>query len=161
MWGSENRVQVEVNEPTDIPKAFAACWNRRDARGIANLFTEDAEFVNVVGIWWHHQEDIFKAHDYGLKVIFPSSHLNVTKVKEKKITSEISLIHARMHLKGQSKHDTSNEAPEDRYTLFSFVILKQRDGSWKAISAHNTDIVPGAETNVVRGGQIKPTDYRS
>jgi len=38
-----------AEEPEDIPKLFVEFWNQKDAAGIASLFKEDAEFVNVVG----------------------------------------------------------------------------------------------------------------
>ena len=32
---------------------------------------------------------------------------------------------------------------------------------WRCASAHNTDVVPGAETNVVdEGGRLRAADYR-
>lgn len=37
--------------PEDIPSLFIHYWNQRDAKGIAEQFTEDADFVNVVGLW--------------------------------------------------------------------------------------------------------------
>lgn len=38
--------------PKEIPYLFEQYWNQRDAGSLANLFAEDADFVNVVGIWW-------------------------------------------------------------------------------------------------------------
>lgn len=36
----------------EIPYLFKEAWNQYDADGIANLFFEDADFVNVTGKWW-------------------------------------------------------------------------------------------------------------
>lgn len=148
-----------ITRPEDLPHLFAQAWNERDARNLANLFAEDAEFVNVVGLWWHRREDIFKAHHYGLKVIFKDSHLNVSRTKVKMLKEDIALVHAKMHLRGQST-DRRTEQPEDRYNLFSFVVMRQSEG-WECVSAHNTDIIPGAETNIVKDGTLTHTNYRT
>ncbi|MEL7001578.1 MAG: SgcJ/EcaC family oxidoreductase [Bacteroidota bacterium] len=149
----------KVAKPEDIPRLFAEAWNKRDADNIASLFIEDAEFVNVVGLWWHNREDIRKAHDYGLKTIFSESVIEVRRIKVRMLNDSIAIVHARMRLSGQTAHDGVT-APGVRMNIFSFVVQKAMDG-WVCISAHNTDIVPGAETNIVdAGGKIKPTDYR-
>ena len=44
---------------------------------IAALFDPDAEFVNVVGLWWHDREAIRRAHAYGLTRIFQHSTLRI------------------------------------------------------------------------------------
>ena len=35
-------------KPDDIPHLFAQAWNDYNPDGIANLFLEDADFVNVI-----------------------------------------------------------------------------------------------------------------
>jgi ketosteroid isomerase-like protein len=38
--------------PKDVVAGFLAAWNRHDARALAALFAERAEFVSAVGAWW-------------------------------------------------------------------------------------------------------------
>ncbi|MTI23045.1 SgcJ/EcaC family oxidoreductase [Fulvivirga sp. RKSG066] len=148
-----------ATKPERIPELFTAFWNERDAEGIASLFTEDAEFVNVVGLWWHNREDIRKAHDYGLKVIFNQSELKLTRVKIKKLSDEVVVVHAKMRLTGQSSLE-GEEKPHVRYNIFTFVTHREQE-KWLAVAAHNTDIVPGKETNLSDGsGILKAVDYR-
>lgn len=72
--------QHYTNNPEDIATLFVRAFNDRDAVALANLFIEDAEFVNVVGIWWHNRQAIWKAHDYGLKTIFNHSIVELIQV---------------------------------------------------------------------------------
>jgi uncharacterized protein (TIGR02246 family) len=51
-------------EPEELVERFARAWNKGDAGGIASLFTSDADFVNVVGLWWRSREEIERAHAY-------------------------------------------------------------------------------------------------
>lgn len=147
-----------LDTPDRIPHLFAEAWNRRDAAGIAALFDEDAEFVNVVGLWWHSRADIERAHAYGLARIFPDSTLTVREVRVKGLSEQIAIVHARMRLAGQTPIG-GTERPQPRTNVFSFVVHRTPEG-WRCASAHNTDVVPGAETNVVdESGRIRSVDY--
>ena len=48
--------------PDTVPSLFVEAWNRRDPGALASLFDEDAEFVNVTGLWWHDRASIRTAH---------------------------------------------------------------------------------------------------
>ncbi|REL24117.1 SgcJ/EcaC family oxidoreductase [Rhodohalobacter sp. SW132] len=147
-----------MHSPDMIPARFTEAWNERDADKIAAIFDENAEFVNVVGIWWHSREEIRKAHDYGLRVIFNESTLITGKVTVKKLSSTVAVVHARMILKNQS--NLEGKTPGGRQTIFSFVVHKKGE-EWSCASAQNTDIVPGKETHFMDpDGNLKAVDYR-
>ncbi len=148
-----------LRRPEEVPERFVAAWNRRDADGIAELFDEDAEFVNVTGLWWHDREAIRRAHAYGLERIFNQSTLRLGVVRVKHLSEEIAVVHARMTLTGQTP-GAGIDAPGQRTNIFSFVVhLAQR--GWSCASAHNTDVVPGMETNIIDAqGQVHSVDYR-
>lgn len=148
-----------IDSPERIPEAFVAAWNRRDASAIAALFDEDAEFVNVVGLWWHDRAAIERAHAYGLERIFPSSTLRLVRTTVKLLRDDVAVVHARMRLTGQTPIDNI-DTPQARSTIFSFVVHRS-DAAWSCASAHNTDVVPGAETNVMdEAGRFRSADYR-
>ncbi len=148
----------KATTPEDIPRLFAKAWNARRADWLASLFENDADFVNVVGIWWENRSDIQQAHHYGLEVIFNQSTLKTGKIKVKPLGDGHAVIHARMRLSGQTPK--ANWAGM-RYNLFLFVVRKHGD-HWLAVSAQNTDIVPGAETHVRNEqGKLVPADYRT
>ncbi len=148
-----------LDRPERLPVAFIEAWNRRDADAIAALFDADAEFVNVTGLWWHDREAIRKAHAYGLATIFKDSTLRAGAVRVKMLSEEIAVVHVRMHLSGQTPI-AGVTTPGTRMTVFSFV-LHRTDAGWRCASAHNTDVAPGMETNVVdEQGQLHAVDYR-
>ncbi|RFC63847.1 SgcJ/EcaC family oxidoreductase [Mesorhizobium denitrificans] len=147
------------DKPEGIVTVFAEAWARRDAEKLASLFDEDAEFVNVTGLWWHDREAIRKAHAYGFAHIFTDSTLRVTKVRVKSLTDDIAVVHARVRLEGQTGA-AQVDRPGVRNTIFSFVVHR-RAGVWSCASAHNTDIVPHMETNLVEpDGTFRPVSYR-
>lgn len=148
-----------LDQPESIAHVFAQAWAHRDADKLASLFDEDAEFVNVTGLWWHDRAAIRKAHAYGFEHIFGASTLRLMKVKVKMLAEDIAIVHARIRIEGQSSTGPIN-SPGVRNTIFSFVVHR-RNGSWSCASAHNTDIVPHMETNLVGpDGTLQPVSYR-
>lgn len=143
--------------PEDIPRLFADAWNARDATALAALFAEDADFVNVVGLWWHNRADIKKAHAYGLSTFFKNSTLSARRVETRLIRENVATVHVRWRLSGQT--GKSGEVLDDRTAIMMFVAEK-RVSSWIVVAAQNTDIVPGAETYAAKGRSFEAVDYR-
>ena len=148
-----------LDSPESIPTVFTEAWNNRDPDKLASIFDADAEFVNVTGLWWHDRESIRKAHAYGLEHIFDRSTLRLVRVKVKRLSDDIAVVHARMRLSGQTPVGGVT-TPQTRQNIFSFVVHRMPEG-WRCASAHNTDVVPGAETNVIGDdGRFRSVDYR-
>lgn len=151
-----NPPPVFVAAPEEFPAAFARAWMARDGAALAALFAEDADFVNVVGIWWEDRAAIGRAHDYALRSFFARSRLSVGRVKTRRIGQEAAVVQARMRLTGQIAPDGGPAG--DRQVILTFVLRRSPEG-WQAVAAQNTDIVPGAETRAAAPGPA-PADYR-
>ena len=145
-----------VPDPHAFVPAFTAAWMARNGDALAALFAEDADFVNVVGIWWEDRAAIAKAHSYALGSFFSGTRLTAGRVKVREM-GDMAVVHARVVLSGQ-------KAPEGRTagtrtTILSFVLVRG-PGGWRAVSAQNTDVVPGSETQIAQSGRLTPKDYR-
>jgi len=152
--------QAYASRPEDIPRLFVEAWNKRDPDALASLFDSDAEFVNVTGLWWHDRVSIRKAHAYGLEHIFSSSTLTVIELRVKHLSDDVAIVHTAMTLSGQTPI-AAVRRPGTRKTIFCFVVQRV-DGRWKCASAHNTDVVPNMETNVIDDdGAFRAANYRS
>ncbi|WP_308915941.1 SgcJ/EcaC family oxidoreductase [Jannaschia sp. LMIT008] len=145
-----------VDDPDAFVPAFVAAWMARDGDALAALFAPDADFVNVVGIWWEDRADIARAHSYALRSFFAETRLVPGRVKVRDL-GDVAVIHARMALTGQRLPDGGRAGA--RTTILSFV-LERTSGGWQAVSAQNTDVVPGAETRVAQDDRLSPGDYR-
>ncbi|WP_425092782.1 YybH family protein [Tropicimonas sp. S265A] len=142
--------------PEDFVPAFVAAWMARDGEALGALFAEDADFVNVVGIWWEDRPAIARAHGYALGSFFAETKLVPGRVKVRQM-GDVAVIHARMRLSGQRAPDGSEAAA--RTTILSFVLQQGPDG-WACVSAQNTDVLPGAETYLASDTGLAPQDYR-
>jgi hypothetical protein len=70
-----------------------------------------------------------------------------------------SAVHARMTLTGQPSVGGIT-APRPRSNVMSLVV-HQKPAGWCCASAHNTDIVPGSETNIIDDrGRLRSVGYR-
>ncbi|WIY52151.1 SgcJ/EcaC family oxidoreductase [Devosia sp. YIM 151766] len=148
-----------LDEPESIAKVFVEAWARRDAEKLASLFDEDAEFVNVTGLWWHNRDEIRKAHAYGFAHIFGQSTLRLVRMKVKTLSPSIAVVHAKLRLEGQASA-SGISAPAPRHTILSFVVHRAAD-RWSCASAHNTDIIPHMETNIAGSdGTFRSVSYR-
>ncbi|MEM8824504.1 MAG: SgcJ/EcaC family oxidoreductase [Pseudomonadota bacterium] len=145
-----------VPTPHDFVPAFTAAWMARDGAALAALFAEDADFVNVVGIWWEDRPAIAKAHSYALQSFFAETKLIAGRVKLRDL-GDVAILHARMALTGQRAPDGTKAGA--RTTILTFV-LHRRAGGWTCVAAQNTDVVPGAETHLAQGGELATKDYR-
>ncbi|NBC17277.1 MAG: SgcJ/EcaC family oxidoreductase [Bacteroidetes bacterium] len=149
-----------LDRPERIPEVFVEAWNERDAHRLASVFDEDAEFVNVTGLWWHDREAIERAHAYGLAHIFDRSTLELVQTRVKRLTDNVAVVHARMRLTGQTSV-ADVDRPRPRTTHFSFV-AHRTGGGWSCASAQNTDVIPGTETNVIdERGRLRAVTYRT
>lgn len=150
--------KIPILYPREIPERFAEAWNAYNPDGIADLFFEDADFVNVTGKWWDNKTDIWKAHDFGLRIIFQNSKLEILKIKEKILSDSIAVVHGRIRISGQTKNDV--EQVGKRETMFLFVARKE-NGQWRCESAQNTDIVFGKQTHIRdEKGNLKAVSYK-
>ncbi|OKL54108.1 hypothetical protein BSZ39_05975 [Bowdeniella nasicola] len=134
-----------LQQPEDVVTAWEDAWNRADADALAGLFAEDAEFVNVVGLWWHDRARIRLSHAFGFSTIFPDSVITMGAPRVRMVGEGAATVHSKWHLRGQVSPD--GEPAGEREGIFIFVLERRGDG-WITVAAQNTDIVPGTQTHI-------------
>lgn len=139
-WAWEDLSAPAPTSPQDIPALFARAWNSHDADALASLFDEDAEFVNVTGLWCHDRESIRDAHANGQEQIFSKSTLATDATSVKLLSPDIAVVHARMTLCGGGPAGAATE-PAPRTTIVSFVVHRVAR-RWLCASAHTSDVIP-------------------
>ena len=145
-----------LTRPEDFPAAFIAAWETRRGDAIAALLTEDADFVNVTGLWWHGRAAIAKPHEYALKSFFSETTLRAGRTETRYLGPDVAVVRCRLTLAGQTAPDGNTAG--DRQTILTAVLQRGPEG-WLAVSAQNTDVVPGKETHL-NAGPLTAVDYR-
>jgi uncharacterized protein (TIGR02246 family) len=118
-------------------RTFETGWNNHDMDAMFQAFTPDAEFVNIVGMYWRGLPDVKRAHqamhdtffktvpnrieDLQARVVAPDAAIAVVRWKKGSFTSPDGLVH-----------------PESRDVMSMFLV--KRDGRWLVAGVHNTPI---------------------
>lgn len=128
---------------TAIAAAFTETWNRHDMKAFADLFAADADFVNVVGMWWKNRGEIEGAHAHSHATFFRNSRLAGDVHGVKFLGPDVATVHVVWELSGQLEPDGSVGLPRRGILLF---VMARQGGRWLIQAAQNTDIVAGALT---------------
>jgi len=128
-----DRRQIE-----QLAAGFTDSWNKHDMAQFARLFTQDADFVNVVGMWWKNREEIQKAHAYSHSSFFKNSRLSGEIAALKFLRPDTATVHILWELVGQVEPDGSVGQPRKGILL---LVCGKSDGAWLIQAAQNTDIV--------------------
>lgn len=123
-----------------VVDAFADAWNRHDMAAFARLFAPDAEFVNVVGLWWKGREEIRKAHELTHASIFRNSRLTLLETSVRFPSPQFAIARSRWRLDGHASPGGDALPPR---TGILVNVLAAGDGGWSIIDSQNTDIVEG------------------
>ena len=108
-------------------------------KSFANLFAEDADFVNVIGMWWHGRPEIQKAHEAIHATRMKNSNLVATETAVRVLRPDVAVVHMRWQLSGDTGID--GVPLPTRQGILSFVTVSAQ-GQWLVSSAQNTDIPP-------------------
>ncbi|HWM47972.1 MAG TPA: SgcJ/EcaC family oxidoreductase [Xanthobacteraceae bacterium] len=130
-------------EVAALAAGFTQAWNRHDMDALANLFAADADFVNVVGMWWRTREEIKAAHAHSHTTFFRDSRLAGEVRRVKFLEPNVATVHVVWELSGQMEPDGSVGEPRQGILLF---VAVRRDGRWVVEAAQNTDVLAGALT---------------
>ena len=125
-----------------VVSSLAESWNRHDMTAFAAAFSENADFVNVVGMHWRGRQEIEAKHATVHRTIFRNSNLHILDIAVRSLGPDIALAHVWTQLKGAESLPGRN-VPETRHALMTCVLVKEAD-RWLITAAHNTDIVPVA-----------------
>lgn len=123
-----------------VVRAFAETWNRHDMDAFAELFAADAEFVNVVGLWWKGRPEIKAAHEFTHQTLFRHSRLAIDEISTRLPAPDIAIARCRWTLEG---HVTPEGAPLPPRTGVLVNTLRRDGGRWLIIDSQNTDIIEG------------------
>jgi uncharacterized protein (TIGR02246 family) len=115
---------------------MATAWERADGASFAAAFTEDADFVNILGGAFSGRQAIAAQHQFIFDTIYKGSHARFELTRFRKISPDVAVaqISAMLNAPGGPRPGVTN-------TLASATLTKS-DGGWAIASFHNTVVVP-------------------
>jgi uncharacterized protein (TIGR02246 family) len=120
-----------------VATAYEQAWNKHDMEALASLFTDDAEWVNIVGMWWRGLPEVKRGHQWIHEKLFQKTTIHIDSCSVRFLTRETSASVVTWS-KGSFVTPDGKQVPEgkDRMSLF----LVRRAGRWLIASGHNTTI---------------------
>lgn len=131
--------------------SFAAAWNADDMNKFAELFTPDADWVNIRGSRWKGVEEIKKNHVEIHNRFYSKSRLEFVETSVRMITKDVAVIHAREIITGSDVPKQAGISDESQMSL----IVVRRDAKWLIASGQNTNVAPSPPKNVSESKKIK------
>ena len=116
-------------------EAMLTTWNQHDMDGMAELFTEDADFVNVLGMRFRSRHEIETAHRELHKERFAQTEIRQLESSVAYLSENVAVAHVRWEMAG----DMAAKGKVRRGSMTHVVVRKGR--SWYFRATQNTDIV--------------------
>jgi uncharacterized protein (TIGR02246 family) len=131
----------EIDAAHAVAAAYEDAWNRHDMRDLGALFTEHAQWVNIVGMWWRGRAAVVGAHAAFHATMFRDTPLHVEQTSARVLAPGVMTAVLTLAMgdfttpDGRVMHGT-----RDRLSL----VLVREDGRWRIAHGHNTVIDPVA-----------------
>ena len=128
-------VSVSLQTVDSVLQALWETWNRHDMDAMAELFAEDADFVNVLGMRFKSRKEIEAAHKELHKQRFANTEVRQLQADVVYLNSDTALAHVRWKMTG----DPAVAGGLRRGTMTHVLIRK--NSRWYFRATQNTDIV--------------------
>ncbi len=118
---------------------YVMLWNKHDMSTFGSLFTDDAEWVNVVGMVWRGKAVIEKVHQVVHKTNFKNRNMQLDNMTVRFIRPDVAVSIVRWTLDGF-------EAPDGRHfdkgTNVATLVFAKQNGKWLITSGENVVVDP-------------------
>jgi uncharacterized protein (TIGR02246 family) len=121
-----------------LAEQFRLDWNSHDMNAMGQLLTADADFVNVIGMHMKGRPAIVARHKEVHQTQFKNSVWVTHSVEAQLLAPGFGLVHVNWGISGDLNADGSARKPRDG--VFSWLLVKQADGTWLIRSVQNTNI---------------------
>lgn len=129
---------AETAKPDVLVDGFVRAWNTHDMKAFGSLFTEDADWVSVVGIWVKGRADIQAEHEKAHATWAKTTTLAATGTTVRLLSSDVAVIHSNWELIGQVDKEGKPAGP--RRGIITIVAVMGADG-WKITAGQNTNSI--------------------
>jgi uncharacterized protein (TIGR02246 family) len=131
-----------LERPRQLVDAFASALNAKNADELGQLFAEDAEFVNILGMRMRRREGIVDGHAWAFAGPLRGRQIRFDQVDELQITDDVVVLHG--HNIRERQPDGPVEGLPDGGSVLVFVTRRGPQG-WEIVTATNvTEAAPPA-----------------
>jgi uncharacterized protein (TIGR02246 family) len=118
----------------------AAAWNAHDISAYGDLFTADADVVNVLGWHWRSRAELEEKLGRAFGSVFARSRMTIGEVSVDYLKPDVAVAHVEWTMVGAlSPTGSGSDAPERGIQT---QVLVRRGGAWRIAHFQNTNAVP-------------------
>lgn len=135
--GQGNAAKTDQEQILSVVRSFADAWNAADMEKFSELFTQDADWVNIRGARWRGKTAIKDEHTAIHKRFYSKSRVEFSDVTVRMVTPEVAVVHAKENVTGSDVPKEAGISPDSQMSL---VIVKS-SGKWLIANGQNTNII--------------------
>ncbi|MGU3409640.1 SgcJ/EcaC family oxidoreductase [Microbacterium sp. M1A1_1b] len=132
---STSRAATDDSRPGELARAFVRSFNQGDARALAALFADDAEFVNIYGIRMSGRSGIEHGHRAAFASRLGGAALTTTRVDEHQVAPDVAVVQLSWRLAKAPDADPTLVVPDSAGVL-TFTAVRA-DAAWQFIAGAN------------------------
>jgi uncharacterized protein (TIGR02246 family) len=125
----------------NVLASFDEAFNRHDADAVAALYTDDAEFINVAGMWWRGRAEIRRGTAFVLTKIFQNTTVQTDSVSVRFPARNTAIAVITQHTVGSFVLPDGTRISSTNNRLTFFLVNAARH--WRIAGGQNTEIRPG------------------
>jgi uncharacterized protein (TIGR02246 family) len=134
-----NRDEGVESSVSRLAEQFATIWNAHDMERLQDLYADDADFVNVIGMRWKGASEIARMH-----VLLHESRMRQTTLVSEGMTvrvlaPSVAVVHDTWVLTGDPGAP-GWKVGEQRRGILVHVLKLDGAGKWHIAVSQNTDI---------------------
>ncbi len=122
-----------MQTPEAVLAAYVAAWNAHDMKAFANLFSEDADYVNAYGEWWQGREALQAKNSEAHGSYYARTRMRMENPAVRALGNDLALVQARWVLHGDTR------ARRDERLGFVTLVLTKAESRWRIRLAQNTE----------------------
>ena len=120
-----------------VVREYGATWNRHNMAALAELFADDAHWINIVGMHWRDKSAVVTGHEVYHRTFFQGTDIELADVEIRPIAADVAVAVVLLKVGPFTPPDgVHRPKSENRLSL----MLTRRDGRWLIAHGHNTVI---------------------
>ncbi len=120
-------------------------WVKHDMKTWTSYMTEDVQWVNIVGMWWHGKDEVFRAHDAYHRTIFKNRSFPPPDTIILRHVAPDTVIANIEGMTGAFTSPSGVYRPAARNILTE--VFVKHDGHWLLTAGQNTVVDEAAQKN--------------
>jgi uncharacterized protein (TIGR02246 family) len=138
------RATTVDDEPETAVHAFLDGWNRHDMALISAALAPDADWINVVGMYWRGRDQIMFAHTAFHQGMFRTNQQTLNTIHKRRLSPTLAVLLVEMV---QDAYQIPNGPQHPESLNRVTVVVEHRPEGWRIIHGHNTIVDPRAAAN--------------